>query len=240
MYNNNKILAIIPARSGSKGLKDKNIRLLNGKPLIAYTIQEAINSEVFDDILVSTDSKEYADISKQYGAYVPFLRPKEFSEDTSSSTDVILHVLNELKKLNKEYDYFMLLQPTSPLRNKNDILASIKLCFDKKANSIVSVSKVNKSPLLMNTLDSTLSLERFFNDSIIDKRRQDLKTFYALNGAIYLVNIEYFFKYKNVYKEKSFAYVMNEERSIDIDTETDFIIAKAILKQNENLGNHNE
>ncbi|WP_455815880.1 acylneuraminate cytidylyltransferase family protein [Clostridium butyricum] len=127
-----KIIAIIPARSGSKGLKDKNIKEINGKPLIAYTIESAIKSNVFKDVLVSTDSKKYLEIAVKYGAYVPFLRNEKLAKDTSSTNDVIEDVLTQLKKIGKEYDAFMLLQPTSPLRSIEDIKNALKLFEEKK------------------------------------------------------------------------------------------------------------
>ncbi|MDZ7543894.1 CMP-N-acetlyneuraminic acid synthetase, partial [Clostridium perfringens] len=127
------------ARSGSKGLIDKNIKLLNGKPLIAYTIEAAIESEVCTDIIVSTDSLEYAEIAKKYRAEVPFLRPKELSADNSATEDVIIFTLNKLKDMNKIYDYFLVLQPTSPLRLSSDIRDSIRMLIDEDLNSIVSV-----------------------------------------------------------------------------------------------------
>ena len=130
MYNK-KILAIIPARSGSKGLKDKNIKILNGKPMIAYTIEAARNSKVFYDIIVSTDSQEYADIAVEYGAKVPFLRPSYLSKDQTTTNDVIEHTIKELKSIGKEYDCFMILQPTSPLRKDSDIIGALEMiCLD--------------------------------------------------------------------------------------------------------------
>lgn len=231
MYKGKSFLAIIPARSGSKGLKDKNIKELNGKPMIAYTIEAAKKSNVFDDIVVSTDSEKYAQISQEYGAWAPFLRPDYLATDEASSIDVILHVLSELEKRNKYYDYFMLLQPTSPLRNEKHILESIELMVKKSANSIVSVCEVEHSPLWCNTIDETLSLNNFIKEKIL-KRRQDLPTYYRLNGAIYLAEVNYFKKYRSFYKEKSFAYIMPKEQSIDIDSNIDFVLCEILLIAN--------
>lgn len=221
MYNNKKILAIIPARSGSKGLKDKNIKELNGKPMIAYTIEAAIQSGLFDDVIVSTDSQVYAYTAMKFGASVPFLRPEDLSSDTATSSDMIIHTIGELNKLGKQYDYFMLLQPTSPLRTKDDIINSIELLFKKDANSVVSVCEAENSPLYMNTLDDNLSMDGFLSKDI-KTRRQDLDKYYRLNGAIYICNVDYFLKYNDFYKEYSYAYIMDKERSIDIDDEFDF------------------
>lgn len=228
---NDKILAIIPARSGSKGLKDKNIKELNGKPMIAYTIEAALNSSIFNDVIVSTDSKKYAKIAEKYGAQVPFLRPKELANDYASSNDVILHTLEEMKKLNKTYDYFMLLQPTSPLRNEKNILEAYELLLEKKANAIVSVCETDHNPLLTNTIDDSLSMVNFI-DNVNNKRRQDLPKYYRINGAIYLAKVNYYTENQNFYKNKAYAYMMTKKESIDIDDIIDFKLAEVLLKDN--------
>lgn len=238
MYKNKKFLGIIPARSGSKGLKDKNIKELNGKPMIAYSIEAAIESKVFEDIIVSTDSETYADISKQYGAIVPFLRTDCLSTDKAKTNDVIEYTLKELKKIGKEYDYFMILQPTSPLRNVNDILGAVELLFEKEANSVISVCESEYTPLYMNMLGESLSMDNFL-DNDIKSRRQELPKYYRLNGAIYLSKVDYFLRYKNLYKEKSYAYIMDNKSSIDIDDEFDFIWAEFLLGQLEYINKNN-
>lgn len=222
-----KILAIIPARSGSKGLKDKNIKLLNGKHLIGYSIEEAIKSNVFEDIIVSTDSEKYAEIAKKYGATVPFLRTEELSNDTSKVSDVILDIIQKMEELGKKYDCFMLLQPTSPLRTANDIIKSLNLYNDKSANVVVSVSEAEHSPLWMNTIDEDLSMSDFIK--VVNTNRQELKKYYRINGAIYLSNIEFYKKTKNFFKGKSFAYIMEKSSSIDIDDIYDFTLAEILL-----------
>lgn len=232
MINGKKFLAIIPARSGSKGLKDKNIKDLLGKPVIAYTIEAAIRSKCFDDIVVSTDSERYAEIAKKYGASVPFLRPKELADDQSSSADVIVHTLENMKSLGFTYDYFMLLQPTSPLRDELDIRKAVELLFEKNANAIVSVCEAEHSPLLMNTLDESLNMDNFITPDA-DKRRQDLKKYYRLNGAIYLCKTEYYLEYNNFYHSKCYAYIMEQTKSVDIDTAIDFELVKVILKNKD-------
>ncbi|MDF2801222.1 MAG: acylneuraminate cytidylyltransferase [Anaerocolumna sp.] len=233
MFNNNKFLAIITARSGSKGLRDKNIKELNGKPLIAYTIEAAKKSGVFDDIIVSTDSEEYGNIAKIYGAEVPFLRPDSLASDTTSSADVIKHTILELEKIGLKYDYFMLLQPTSPLRNEKDILNATKLLFEKNANAIVSVCEADHSPILMNTLQESLSMDGFISQNG-NKRRQDLPKYYRLNGAIYLCNTLYYLQYMDFYKEKSYAYIMDKLNSVDIDDYNDFLFAELLIKTEVN------
>lgn len=228
MYKNKKILAIIPARSGSKGLKDKNIKELNGKPMISYTIEAAVQSGIFEDVIVSTDSQVYADISIDYGASVPFLRSNYLSSDTATSIDMIIHVIEEMNKIGKEYDYFMLLQPTSPLRTKDDIINAIELLFEKEANSVVSVCEAENSPLYMNTINEDLSIDGFLPKGI-KTRRQELDKYYRINGAIYLCKVEYFLKSKDFYNERSYAYLMNKKNSIDVDDEVDFEFVKSLI-----------
>ncbi|WP_297417041.1 acylneuraminate cytidylyltransferase family protein [Clostridium sp.] len=225
----NKILAIIPARSGSKGLKDKNIKLLNGKPLIAYTIEAAVKSEVFEDVIVSTDSEKYKEISEEYGAWVPFLRSEHLAQDTSSTNDVIEDVLLKLREINKEYDAFMILQPTSPLRDGKHIINSVNLSYEKKANAIIGMCECDHSPLLTTKLSEDMKLDGFLSD-FSKTRRQDLKKFYRVNGAIYLIKVDYFLKYKNFYKEKSYAYIMDKRVSVDIDDIYDFEYAEYLIK----------
>lgn len=224
MYNNRKIIAIIPARSGSKGLKDKNIKDLAGKPLLAYTIESAKESEIFDRIIVSTDSKKYAQISRHYGAEVPFLRSNENSSDTSSSWDVVREVLSNL---NDKYDIIVLLQPTSPLRTGKHIKEAIDLFFSKNAETVVSVSEAPHPIFWCNTLAKDLSMTNFVA-SEYQKPRQTLPKSYMLNGAIYICKTKDLANL-NLYSEKSYAYIMPKESSVDIDSELDFIIAQSIL-----------
>lgn len=230
MYSNKRILAIIPARSGSKGLRHKNIKLLNEKPLIAYTIEAAIESDIFTDIVVSTDSEEYASISKRYGASIPFLRPDELASDIASSADMIVYTIQRLKELGKVYDYFVLLQPTSPLRKASDIKNAVDLLIENKLDSVVSVCEAEHSLSIYNTLGDSLSLEGFINKNSAT-RRQDDKKYYRINGSIYISNVEKYLSERDFYGKKSKAYIMSRESSIDIDTELDFKIAEYIMTQ---------
>lgn len=226
-----KNIAIIPARSGSKGLKDKNIKLLNGKPLLAYSIEAALKSKCFDTVFVSTDSKKYAEIAKEYGAEVPFLRSKTNSGDKSGAWDVVKEVLVNYSKLGKDFDTFMYLQPTSPLRETKDIINAYKLYKDKKANSIVSVCETETSPLYCYHLPKDNNLSKVLNVENENKRRQDTDSYYTMNGAIYLADVKNFLKTNDIYSKKCFAYVMNKEKSLDIDDELDFISTEAIMKR---------
>jgi CMP-N,N'-diacetyllegionaminic acid synthase len=226
-----KILAIIPARSGSKGLKDKNIKCLNGKPMINYTIEAALESEVFSNVVVSTDSQKYADIAGKAGAEVPFIRPDNLAKDESTTNDVILHAISEMENTNDEYDCFMLLQPTSPLRTAENIKKAYSLFKEKNANAVVSVCETEHSPLWSSTLDNSLSLDNFLNKNE-DKRRQELPTYYRLNGAIYLTKVNYYKKYKDFYLNKSYAYIMNKRESVDVDDIIDFRLTEILMKEN--------
>jgi CMP-N,N'-diacetyllegionaminic acid synthase len=225
-----KTIAIIPARSGSKGLKDKNIKLLNGKPLIAYTIEAAIMSGMFDEVFVSTDSERYAEIAMEYGANVPFLRSEAQSSDITSSWDVVSEVLKRFRKLGNDFDIFALLQPTSPLRTSNDIVAAFKIMSKRQANAVVAVCEVDHSPLWCNSLPEDGSLCGFLDKELVTKSRQQLKTFFRINGALYIVNASYFNSANNIYEEKCYAYVMEKSKSIDIDDQIDFDIANMLLK----------
>lgn len=230
MYKDKSFLAIIPARSGSKGLSDKNIKDLNGKPLMAYTIESAVKSKVFDNIILSTNSQKYAKIGNEYGAKTPFIRPNSLSKDHTSTIDVIINVLENLESMGKIYDYFILLQPTSPLRDEKNILESIDILFDKNANSVIGIceldhpSNINIKIKEDNTLD--------FEDSK-NVRRQDVGKEYRINGAIYICDIKYFMQYKSLYKEKAYPYIMNKQSSIDIDYIEDFKYAEYLIKNKE-------
>ena len=223
-----KNLAIITARSGSKGLRDKNIKLLNGEPLISYSITVAKDSGMFDEIMVSTDSEIYADIAKKFGASVPFLRSDENSGDKSSSWDVVIEVLKNYKNKGIEFDTVCLLQPTSPLRISDDIKKGYSLLKDS-IDSITAVCVVDHSPLWCTTLESDLSLDTF-RETLADVPRQALKQYYRINGALYIRKIEYVDDKISVLNCKEKAYIMPRERSIDLDTELDFRIAECILK----------
>lgn len=230
MYKEKKIIAIIPARSGSKGLKDKNIKDLNGKPMIAYTIEAATETKIIDTLFVSTDSEQYAEVAKTYGAEVPFLRDKINATDKASSWDVVRESLKKYSQLGKEFDICILLQPTSPLRTSEDIKNAIDVLIDKQANAVVGMCECEHSPLWSNTLDVDNSLVGFLNNSLTNKPRQQIETYYRINGAIYVVNTEFICRTNNLYQQNNYAYIMPKERSIDIDDIYDFWCAEAIMK----------
>lgn len=219
-----KALAIIPARSGSKGLPGKNIKPIKGVPLMGYTIAAAKNSGCFDQVLVSTDSREYADIALKLGAQVPFLRSDAMASDTASSWDTAREVLKNYKDMGETFDVVALLQPTSPLRTAKDIDGAMELMVKKDADAVVSVCLAEHSPLLCNTLGENMSLDGFLNKEAM-KRRQDQGEFYRINGAIYLVKTSLLQGGGEIYGPRSYAYIMDKTHSIDIDDEMDFDFA---------------
>lgn len=223
-------IAIIPARSGSKGIKDKNIKILAGKPLMAYTIEAALKSGQFDEVMVSTDSKVYAEVARKYGAKVPFFRSNETSSDTASSWDMVEEVLLNYERLGKKFDSFCLLQPTSPLRNETDIINAYQL-FREQANcAVVSVCEAEHSPLWCGHLPENKEFVGFIDaDSM--KQRQSGGKFFRLNGAIYIVDVNSFRKDRYLYKAGSFAYIMSQNRSVDIDTDIDFALAEILMQR---------
>jgi len=225
-----KNIAVITARSGSKGLPDKNIKPLCGKPLMAYSIEAALKSGMFDVVHVSTDSEKYAEIARQYGAKVPFARSAETSSDTASSWDAVREVLEKYHATGKDFDTFMLLQPTSPLRTEDDIRKAYQLMDEKKANAIVSVCEAEHPPVWYNTLPPNGAMDGFIREELSSGRRQDTGTYYRINGAIYLSDVFYFLQDKNIYRAKCFSYIMEKGKSVDIDEIADFMLAECLLK----------
>lgn len=233
MYKGKTILALIPARGGSRGLPGKNMRPFCGKPLIAWSIEQALASNYIDKVIVSTDSAKIALIARRYGAEVPFMRPKALATDSAKSIDVIMHALNWLEKYdNQKYDLLMLLQPTSPLRTTGDINEALKLFAGKKAEAVVSICEAEHNPLWANTLPKNMRMKGFLNHRIINKNRQELPEFYRLNGAIYLAYPEYLKRRKSFFGDSTYAYIMPKENSVDIDNELDFKLAELLKAKN--------
>lgn len=233
MINNKSILAIIPARGGSKGIPRKNIKLLNGKPLIAYTIEETLKSKYIDRIVVSTEEKETVKISEQFGAEVPYLRPLELSQDNSPTIDCVLHMVNWLKeKENYVPDYLCLLQCTSPLRTYEDIDGTIEKAITLNIDGGVSVCEAEVNPYWTNVFEGN-KLRYFLEEGKQITRRQDLPRVYRLNGAVYVIKTSVLLQQKTFETENITGYVMNNENSIDIDTEIDFKFAELLIKECE-------
>jgi len=229
MIQKKKILAIIPARGGSKRLPRKNILDLAGKPLISWSIDAAKNSRYIDRVILSSDDAEIIQVAQECGCDVPFTRPKELAEDATRSIDVVTHALKSLEEV---YDYVILLQPTSPLRTSEDIDAAIELCLEKEATSVIGVCEMEHSPLWSNTLDESMSMDNFLDEKYNNSRSQDLPTYYRINGAFYMSKVESVLKEETFFVQKNiYASLMSQEHSVDIDTKLDFIVAKAILKE---------
>lgn len=222
-------LAVIPARSGSKGLKDKNIKFLNGKPLMAYSIEAGIFSEKFDTVHVSTDSEEYATIARKLGADVPFLREAKYATDNSSTWDAIKNVIESYQKVGKTFENVAILQPTSPLRTKQHILNCFDIMEEKSADAVFSVCEVEHSPLICGKIPPNGSLKGFIDRRVIYSPRQELPLFYRLNGAIFLFKTNVLYEYDSIYDCNIFSYKMDKYSSVDIDTELDFKLAEQIL-----------
>lgn len=228
-----KRIAVIPARSGSKGLPNKNILPLNKKPLLAYTIQAAIDSKMFYEVMVSTDSEEYASIAKKYGASVPFIRSQSTSGDSAGSWDVVREVLQEYKDMGVFFDEVALLQPTSPLRNAEDIVNAFEQKERLHSNCVVSVVEVEHPIQWCFELNDNKSMDEFANSPYCYMRRQDLTKHYRENGAIYIVSADKIrVKDYNLYADNCTAYIMDSSHSIDIDSKEDFLIADVLLRKN--------
>ena len=228
-----KILAVIPARGGSKGLINKNIRNLCGHPLIAWTIKNAKKSKFIKKVIVSTDSKKISGISKKYGASVPFIRPKKYATDKANDFVVLKHALNFFKNKSENFDYVIMLQPTSPLRELKDINNSIKKVLKEKIESLVSVSKLEvHHPRFVYSIKNKDNLVPFLKKNrSSDIRRQDIEPLYFLEGSIYISKIKSLMKYKTFYHKKTKAYVLPKWKSLEIDDNEDLNIAELYIKK---------
>ena len=229
MINNKKVLALIPARGGSKGIKNKNIYPLCGKPLIAYSIESAKNSKYIDDVVVSTDSIKIAEVAKEFGASVPFLRPAELASDTAKSIDAIIHAIQWLEEHGEKFDIFVLLQPTSPLRTSEDIDGALEKFIANGEKSLVAVSLVSDNPILMRTINQDGTMERLL-DLQSTVRRQDMKKYYRVNGSIYINNISEINAYTSL-NDNVIPYIVKPENAVDIDEKKDLVLAEWYLGQ---------
>ncbi len=231
MRKTNSAVALIPARGGSKGIQGKNIRKLCGKPLIAYSIQAAYASGIFERVIVSTDSREIADVAREYCAEVPFVRPDVLSTDSATSMDVVMHAMQWLEEGSHKADYIFLLQPTSPLRTPEDICAAYRLVLEKNAEAVVSVCECDHHPFYSNVLPPDGSMSEFVRRDGLNKNRQELQRYYRLNGAIYVARWDSLRRSRKWYMPNSYAYVMDRERSVDIDSLVDFRLAESLLSE---------
>jgi len=226
------LFALIPARGGSKGIKNKNIIDLNGKPLISYTIDQALSSKYIDEVYISSDSNQIKEISQKHGGLVPSLRPKDLAEDDSEMIDLLEYeVVQHEERIGKQIDALVLLQPTSPLRSSADIDNSIKLFMEKKPDAVISVTESIANPY-KNILIESDRYYKIFSDSTENiTNRQKLKKCYRENGAVYILSRKCIFKYKSVHPIKTLIHEMPAERSIDIDSPFDLSVAEFLLNR---------
>ena len=224
------ILTIIPARGGSKGVPRKNIRELGGKPLIAYTIEAAIGSSYIDRLIVSTDNEEIADISRKWGADVPFIRPSEFATDTAKAIEVVKYVLMEMEKLDGcEYKVIVYLEPPAPFKTSKDIDACIELFYEQNPTSVVSVNEANQfHPILMKKIENGQLKPIWEYEPEGVPRQLYEPTAYMRNGAVYVIRRENILN-GVFYGDFIVPYVMPEKRSICIDSMLDWFAAEAMV-----------
>lgn len=228
MYQGKKILALIPARGGSKGIKDKNIIDLCGKPLIAYSIECGLQSKYIDSVVVTTDSEKIAEVSRQHGARVPFMRPAELALDTSSTMEAVLHAVGTLKEMGENYDAFVLLQPTQPLRTSEDVDKAIEVYVAKGEEDLISVSPVSEHPFLMRTIGEDGQLHQALSYAK-DIRRQDAPPYYRVDGCIYINNIAKLDK-NSQFAKNAVPFIMEHSHAVDIDDPVDLHVAEYYLK----------
>ena len=228
MIGSNSVLALVPARGGSKGVPRKNIRLIGGKPMIAWTIEAARKSRYIDRLVLSSDDQAIIDIAVACGCEAPFVRPAELASDQADSISVIRHAIDALPE---QFEYLVLLQPTSPMRRTEDIDGAIERCVKRGAPACVSVCEPEKSPLWMLRLDADGIVHPLFPSQPIPYRRQDAPSVFALNGAVYVARTDHLKLGGTFLAPGAIGYQMPKERSFDVDTELDIAIVDFLLRQ---------
>jgi CMP-N,N'-diacetyllegionaminic acid synthase len=223
-------IGLITARGGSKGVPRKNVRSLAGKPVIAWTIEAARQARSLRRVIVSTDDEEIAAAAREHGAEVPFMRPAELAGDASSHISVVIHAIEWLEAQGDRPDYVMLIQPTSPLLSGEDIDAACRIADEHDATAVLSVSEMDWHPYIAKRIGADGTLQAFMEADLSYLRRQDMPPAYALNGAMYLNRRESLLRDQTFWPERSYPYVMPEERSLDIDTEWDFHLLDLVLR----------
>lgn len=230
MFEGKSILAIITARGTSKGVPRKNMRSVGGKPLIAWTIEEAQESKYIDRLILSSEDAEIIETARSFKCEVPFARPVELAGDKVPATDVVIHIL---KTLPEHYDYVVLLQPTSPMRLAEDIGGCIKLCIEARSPACVSVTEADKPPHWMYEIRKDKTMSPILPIKNLPSQRQDLPTTYILNGAVYVAKTDWLLEKKTFMTEETIAYQMPREHSLDIDTEMDIQICEMLLRMKQ-------
>lgn len=232
MINGKSVIAIIPARAGSKGLPGKNIKTLCGKPLIAWSIEAGLSSQYIDKVMVTTDSEYIASIAKKFGASVPFIRPSQLGSDTASTFDVVMHVLDFFdKKLNKSFDYILLLEPTSPIRERYDLDSMIMkiISLADAYDAIISLGEVHEHPSIMKRIIGS-DVEPYSKQLVMTTRRQDNDAAYFPYGVGYIVKAKTLLEEKTFYPKRTTHYLIKRHQCFEIDDIYDFIAIENIMK----------
>ncbi len=233
MHQNKKILAVIPARGGSKGLPGKNIKPLCGKPLIAWSIEAGLNSEYIDEVMVTTDSENIVDVAKGYGAHVPFIRPEYLATDTATTFDVVKHAIEFYQtELNQYFDYVVLLEPTSPLRRSTDIDQAFELMVSQEHKALVGVCQAEAihPDFMVEKNAGTGCLVPYTDNAFKVLRRQDVKPLYFFEGSVYISEIDLFLKRRGFYHNQTMGYEVEKWQSLEIDDMDDFVMVEAMMK----------
>jgi CMP-N,N'-diacetyllegionaminic acid synthase len=226
-----RVLGLIPARGGSKGLPGKNLRVVAGKPLIAWTIEAALAASSLSAVVVSTDDEDIARVAAEFGAEVPFMRPAELAADATLMIDTVLHALDALAAQGRDFERVMVLQPTSPLRVAAYIDDAVELMRASGSDAVVSVTETDHSPLWSNTLPPDGRMGAFLRPEVAGRRRQDLPAYFRLNGAIYLIRVDTLRRARAFIGDFAVAYVMPREASIDVDSALDLDMAELLLRR---------
>ena len=236
MIQGKRVLAYIPARSGSKSIKDKNIVDICGKPLIVYSIKAAKQSKYVDKVMVSTDSAKYAEIVKKYGAEAPFLRPAELATDTAVEMDACQHLIDWVETNSTEkFDIIIKLEPTSVLRIAEDIDKAIEKLVAKKADTVVTVTEAVTHPFWMNVLPSDHSLKEFIRPDAVRKNRQELPLYYQLDGLVYAADWNFIKRHKTWLADTSYATITPPSRAVDVDGPVQLELARILIKKRMEL-----
>jgi CMP-N,N'-diacetyllegionaminic acid synthase len=233
MIKGKKILAIIPARGGSKGLPGKNIKLLSGKPLIGWTIEQARKSQYIDEVFVSTDSIEIAKVSEEFGVKVPWLRPEHLASDGATSMDVISHVISQYEAEGLFFDFIILLEPTSPLRKENDIDLAIGLLYENEtADGIISLGEVHmEHPAIVKKINSSGRIVPYIEDVKKISQRQQADKSYFPYGVIYMIRTEVFKRDRSLYTNNIIPYFIDRWQNYEVDDIYDFIAIESIFNK---------
>jgi CMP-N-acetylneuraminic acid synthetase len=226
------VMAVITARKGSKRLKNKNLLPLHGMPLVEWTLQAAKQSKAITNAVLSTDCPKMQELALKQGIQAPFLRPEQLANDKATSVSVVRHAIEFYRRLGREFDYVMLLQPTSPMRSATHIDEAFDKLQQCKGDAMISVCETEHSPIWCGQLGANQSMDGFLDSRYLNARSQDLPTFYRLNGAIYIAKTAQLEKQNSFFlKQGVHAYIMSQEDSVDLDTKLDFKLAELLMRE---------